>query len=84
MRSGELPAMDPAEPDERLLRSDTQQSRAAVPGGHPKTDRREWPETLQFGHELKRRFLFDALRPESWPAFAAGFAEEWAREKGSR
>jgi AcrR family transcriptional regulator len=33
-------------------------------------------ETLRFARELKRLFLFGALRPESWPEFTAEFENE--------
>jgi AcrR family transcriptional regulator len=33
-------------------------------------------ETLRFARELKRLFLFGALRPESWPEFTAEFESE--------
>ena len=33
-------------------------------------------ETLRFAHELKRLFLFGALRPESWPEFVAEIERE--------
>jgi len=39
-------------------------------------------ETLRFAHELKRLFLFGALRPESWPALAAELEQD--KQKGSR
>jgi AcrR family transcriptional regulator len=39
-------------------------------------------ETLRFAHELKRLFLFGALRPESWPELAAEL--ELDKDKGSR
>jgi AcrR family transcriptional regulator len=33
-------------------------------------------QTLRFARELKRLFLFGALRPESWPEFTAEFEDE--------
>ena len=33
-------------------------------------------ETLRFSHELKRLFLFGALRPESWPEIASELEHE--------
>ena len=38
-------------------------------------------ETVRFARELKRLFLFGALRPESWPELAAEFENE--KEKRS-
>jgi AcrR family transcriptional regulator len=44
------------------------------------SDREARAETLRFAHELKRLFLYGALRPERWPELAA----ELDREKSSR
>lgn len=40
------------------------------------SDEEAHAETLRFARELKRLFLFGALRPESWPEFTAEFENE--------
>jgi hypothetical protein len=40
------------------------------------SDEEAGAETLRFARELKRLFLFGALRPESWPEFTAEFESE--------